>query len=147
MNARTCFCLALLAAPALLAAVDVTAVAQTSTTQTITAKPDPGTLVRYRGYTKEVYYFLVKGSDQGTIWGTGIYTDDSPLAVAAVHAGKLEVGQRGIIGVRMLDGLAEYQGSTEHGIASRDYGSHLGSYRIVFVRKVPTRRGIQRPVS
>ncbi len=121
--------------------------AQTSTTQTIQVKPDPGTLVRYRGHIDETVYFTVTGSNKGTIWGTNIYTDDSPLAVAAVHAGLLKVGQRGVLAVKILDGADEYAGSERNGITSQDYGAHAGSYRIVFVRKAPTRPSFHTPAA
>ena len=64
------------------------------------------------------------------IWGDGIYTDDSPLAVAAVHAGVLQPGERGRVRVTILPGQASYEGSTRHGLSSQSYGPFDGSYRI-----------------
>ena len=35
----------------------------------------------------------VTGSSQGTVWGTDLYTDDSSIPAAAVHAGVLKDGE------------------------------------------------------
>ena len=35
------------------------------------------------------YYFRVTGDTTGTLWGTDVYTGDSALATAAVHAGRV----------------------------------------------------------
>ena len=36
------------------------------------------------------YYFRVTGARDGSVWGTDVYTGDSSLALAAVHAGAVE---------------------------------------------------------
>src|SRR5262245_4124233 len=59
------------------------------------AAPDPGTVVNLRGQNGKVFYFEVTGAQKGAVWGTDVYTDDSSLAVVAVHASVLKVGQRG----------------------------------------------------
>lgn len=70
----------------------------------IKALPDPGTLVGHRGNVGKSFYFEVTGSNTGSVWGADIYTDDSSLATAAVHAGVLGVGQKGVIKVTILAG-------------------------------------------
>ena len=70
------------------------------------------------------------GSSNGAIWGSGVYTDDSPLAVAAVHAGVLGAGEQRVVTVTVLPGQASYESSSQNGIASNSYGDWLGSYRI-----------------
>src|SRR5262245_17034877 len=40
----------------------------------------PGTIMSYRGRNGESFLFDVTGMQGHTIWGTGIYTDDSPVA-------------------------------------------------------------------
>ncbi|MDB5356973.1 MAG: blaR1 2 [Phycisphaerales bacterium] len=91
---------------------------------------DPGTLGDYRDRVGQSLLFITTGSDSGTIWGNGTYTDDSPLAVAAVHAGVLKVGETGVVKVTILPGQDTYGGSERNGITSQPYGSFPGSYRV-----------------
>ena len=63
------------------------------------ALPDPSS---WHSHVGEAFDIDVVGSSQGTVWGTTVYTDDSPLAVAAVHAGVLDPGQRAKVRVTIL---------------------------------------------
>ena len=100
--------------------------------QSITVLDDPGNVAKYRGKNGTVLYFKVRGSDQGSVWGggNGIYTDDSKLAKAAVHAGVLKNGETGTIKVTILAGQSSYQSSTRNGITSSSYGSWVGSFKL-----------------
>ncbi|PQO22031.1 hypothetical protein C2I36_15205 [Rhodobacteraceae bacterium WD3A24] len=93
--------------------------------------PDPGNLTSYRQNVGQTLQFQVTGSTNGPIWGTGIYTDDTALSVAAVHAGVLRPGQTGVIAVEVLPGQPSYTGTVRNGISSNSYGSWQGSYRIL----------------
>ncbi len=89
---------------------------------------------RYAGTASEVgkiVYFRVKGADNGRVWGTQVYTNDSDLATAAVHAGVLSVDQSGIVAVRILPGQSEYEASIRNGITSNSYGGYDCSYEFV----------------
>ena len=46
-----------------------------------------------RGKVGEVYGYKITGSTEGTVWGDGIYTDDSNIAKAAVLEGKCKIGE------------------------------------------------------
>ena len=48
------------------------------------------------------FYFRVRGETEGPLWGTDIYTGDSSLAVAAVHAGLVKPGETAIIKVTVV---------------------------------------------
>jgi LCCL domain len=99
---------------------------------------DPGSPGGFRGQNGKAFRFLVTGNaNAGTVWGTGIYTDDSPIAQAAVHAGLLKSGERGVVKVTILPGQASYQGSTRNGVTTSPYNAWGGSYRIELVRKLP----------
>jgi len=76
------------------------------------------------------YYFRVRGADTGPLWGTNIYTGDSHLSVAAVHAGLLKVGETAIVKVTVMTPLQQFQGSTCHGITSHDFGRYGTAYRL-----------------
>ena len=64
------------------------------------------------------------------IWGTDIYTDDSPICVAASHAGLITPDDGGVVLLEVLPGQDSYQGTTRYGITSDPYGPFLGSYRL-----------------
>jgi len=93
-------------------------------------RPDPGTLTAYRGRVGETFVFAVTGSTEGSIWGSDVYTDDSALAVAAVHAGIVQPGRRGIVKVTILPGRSNYDGTNRNGVESTSYGPWTGSYRV-----------------
>ena len=93
--------------------------------------PDPGNLAAYRGQDGAILHFEVTGASEGSVWGDGIYTDDSALAAAAVHAGVLEAGETGQVDVEILPGQGSYAGAERNGVASGDYGAWSGSYRIL----------------
>lgn len=60
------------------------------------------------------------------VWGTDIYTDDSALCHAAVHAGVIPQSG-GVVHVRRVAGRDSYQGSTRHGFVSQSYGAYESS--------------------
>ncbi|MGC1275358.1 MAG: LCCL domain-containing protein [Planctomycetaceae bacterium] len=93
---------------------------------------DPGTLTAYRGQIGETLFIRVTGNaTAGSVYGSGVYTDDSTLAAAVVHAGVLDPGETGIVMITILPGQANYDAATRHGIASYAYGQWAGSYRVV----------------
>jgi hypothetical protein len=97
-------------------------------------QPDPGSLVNFRDQRGKPLYFRLTGRTQGAVWGTDVYTDDSTLAVAAVHAGVLQIGQTGIVKATFLPGRDSYPASTRNGVTTSDWGSWSGSYRVERVR-------------
>ena len=96
-----------------------------------TILPDPGNMLKYRTNNGQTYSVKVTGTDQGSVWGgaDGIYTDDSRLGKAAVHAGLLRVGQEGIVKVTLVAGQPKYTGNTQNGITTTNYGAYQGSYK------------------
>lgn len=91
----------------------------------------PYNLSSYRGRVGVELQFTVIGSATGGIWGNGIYSDDSSLAVAAVHAGLLTVGEKGVVTVRLLGPQTSFTGTQKNGITSGNYGAWDGSYEFV----------------
>lgn len=74
--------------------------------------------------------FTVTGDSRGPVWGTDVYTIDSRLPAAAVHAGLLAVGETGVVTVRIVESPAEHAASTRHGVTSGRWGSYRASYRL-----------------
>ena len=87
-------------------------------------------LVSRRGRDKNgdrsKFYCPANGPDLGTfdsrVYGTDLYADDSPICVAAIHAGLITLSSGGSVEVQVQrPGDAYYKGSTRNGISSRDY--------------------------
>jgi LCCL domain len=96
------------------------------------ALPDPGSLTTYQQpqHIGKTYFFRVTGRADGSLWGTGTYTLDSTLAMAAVHMGVLKVGQTGTVKVTILPAMAGFIGSTQNGVTSSPYANYPGAYQI-----------------
>jgi hypothetical protein len=76
------------------------------------------------------YYFRVKGDASGTAWGTDVYTGDSSLALAAVHAGLVKPEQEAILKVSVVAPPPAFQGSARHGVTSHDFGRFGSAYSL-----------------
>ena len=98
------------------------------------ALDDPGTLSGYRDKVGKSFLFRIAGTTTGTVWGSGVYTDDSLLATAAVHAGAIRNGQKGLVKVTILAGQQAYQASTQNGVTTNNWGSWSGSFRVEAVK-------------
>ncbi len=68
------------------------------------------------------YYFRVTGQLEGQVWGTDVYTRDSNLGAAAVHAGLLKPGETAVLRVTVVPTPNRFEGSARHGVTSSDYG-------------------------
>ncbi|WP_068296162.1 LCCL domain-containing protein [Pararhodobacter sp. CCB-MM2] len=95
------------------------------------AMPAPANLTSYRDRVGQTFTFTVTGTDRGSVWGTGVYTDDSAVAAAAVHAGAIGSGQTGDVQVTILPGQQSYAGSAANGVTSSNYGTWSGSYQFI----------------
>ena len=79
------------------------------------------------------YYFRVQGAPEGPLWGTDVYTGDSSLAVAAVHAGLVKPGDSTIVKVYTVAAPPQFTGSVRHGVTSHDFGRYGSAYTIAAV--------------
>ncbi|XP_078615999.1 uncharacterized protein LOC144884513 isoform X2 [Branchiostoma floridae x Branchiostoma japonicum] len=66
-------------------------------------------------------------SREGSIWGTGIYTSDSPVCKAAIHDGRI-TDDGGRVSVYRWSGQVSYEGSSQNGITSDSYGDWTSSF-------------------
>jgi hypothetical protein len=62
--------------------------------QGLLAADAPLTMIDLCDPVGATYYFRVAGEAAGPLWGTDVYTGDSAIAVAAVHAGLVKAGGR-----------------------------------------------------
>ena len=66
------------------------------------------------------------------VWGTDIYSDDSFVCWAAVHAGALKVGEPATVIIEILPGQSSYRGSERNGVVSMDWNTPWGgSFRVI----------------
>lgn len=62
-------------------------------------------------------------ADAGAVWGTDIYTSDSSVCAAAIHAGVITDADGGLVIVRYEPGLESYASTTRNGITTEEYGA------------------------
>ena len=98
---------------------------------------DPGwydSAVDFRGRTGErIVWECGPGPGPAElVWGTDIYSDDSFVCWAAVHAGALKVGEPAAIVIEILPGQSSYRGSERNGVVSMDWNTPWGgSFRVI----------------
>ena len=87
----------------------------------------PGSIVSFE--TGKTYKFKCpSGGKETNVWGTDIYTLDSSICNAAVHAGKLASESGGSVTIELRPGESSYKGSTRNGIKTNDYGQYGSSF-------------------
>lgn len=101
--------------------------------------PRPGQItwvtnaVRHRGRLGALLtlHCPANGNLAGSVWGDGVYTDDSSICVAAVHAGRITPAAGGTVTIEIHPGQVAYPGARRNGVLSRRWGKWHGSF--VFV--------------
>lgn len=79
--------------------------------------------------SKHKFYCPGGGKTGGTVYGSGPYTTDSKICVAAVHAGKIKASKGGKVKIKILAGKKKYKGSTRNGVTTRSWGSYPKSFK------------------
>jgi hypothetical protein len=85
------------------------------------ASDAPSSMHGMCGTVGTTYYFRIVGQTEGTVWGTDVYTRDSALGVAAVHAGLLKPGETQVLRLKVVPARKSYPGSTRNGVTTTDY--------------------------
>jgi len=96
------------------------------------ALPDPGSLSQFQGQAGKTLSFRVNaaaGQQFSSVWGTDVYTLDSSLALAAVHAGVLKPGQGGVVRVAILGPQPAFTGSPRNGVNTSSWGQFPGAFQ------------------
>lgn len=88
----------------------------------------PVNLTGYRSRVGQSFEFVLTGASAGAVWGTDVYTDDSSVARAAVHAGVIAVGETKTVTVTILAGQSSYPASTRNGVTTSSWGGWGGSF-------------------
>jgi hypothetical protein len=85
----------------------------------------PTNMMTYQNQIGKEVAFTVTGPTTGqgqSVWGTDLYTLDSSLGAAAVHAGFVQPGHSAVVRVRILASPQQFAGTTRNGISSAPYG-------------------------
>jgi hypothetical protein len=80
-----------------------------------------------------VAYTCPPNGSPGSVWGTDVYTDDSSICTAAVHAGLITLARGGNVTIEIMGGRPSYTGSSRNGITTGGYSSWSGSFQLVTV--------------
>jgi len=75
-----------------------------------------------------LYLSCPAGGTAQPVWGTDVYTDDSSVCTAAVHAGLITLADGGRVRIEIKASQNAYQGSTRNGVTSQSYGHWGGSF-------------------
>ena len=113
------------------ASTTTTAASGGSTTTLVPTQPPAGLvawMVRPSDFGAEVgtrysFFCPAEGDPAYDIWGSGPYTDDSAICVAAVHAGVITAAKGGTVSFEVQTGAQSYRGSSANGLTSLDYGA------------------------
>ena len=76
------------------------------------------------------YYFRVTGEESGMAWGTDVYSGDSRIALAAVHAGLVKVGTQAVVRVVSVAPPTTFSGSARHGVTTHDFGRYGSAFTL-----------------
>lgn len=89
--------------------------------------------VLLRGQNSKSFPFTCPtgGAPSGGLWGTDLYTDDSSICTAAVHAGLITLANGGMVTIEIRPGADSYVGSTRNGVTSSGYSAWSGSFAFV----------------
>ncbi len=89
-----------------------------------------------RGRTGQRFTFQCSGGGPASsrLWGTDLYTDDSSICTAGVHAGVITLANGGNVTIEIRPGASSYRGTRRNGVDSKEYGSYAGSFVVVGAR-------------
>jgi serine/threonine-protein kinase len=90
------------------------------------------TAVRFRGRSgAAIPITCPPGGTPATVWGTDVYTDDSSVCTAAVHAGLATFAEGGAFLLEVMPGRSRYRGSSAHGVTTRSFAAFPGSFALL----------------
>lgn len=98
--------------------------------QSFVASDAPGNMHGLCEQVGATYYFRVTGTTEGQLWGTDIYSGDSAIGAAAVHAGLLKPGQSKFLRVTVVTPPEAFPGTTRNGVTSTEYGRYQYAWRL-----------------
>ncbi len=88
-------------------------------TSAVSFKEDVGKIYKFR---------CPPNGTAGSIWGSDIYTADSSICTAAVHAGLFSLTDGGVVTIEFRSGRQTYGSTERNGITSNTYGEYPHSF-------------------
>lgn len=92
------------------------------------APAGPANLMAYQNQFGKEVVFTVTGpqanGQQMAVWGTDIYTLDSNLGAAALHAGLVQAGQSSVVRVRVVASPQQFAGTLRNGVSTAPYATY-----------------------
>ena len=71
------------------------------------------------------------------VWGDRVYTDDSSVCTAAVHASALSRARGGTVRITIRPGRSSYAASSRNGVSSQSWESWGGSFEVLMPPTAP----------
>jgi len=65
---------------------------------------------------------------RSAVWGSDVYTADSSICTAAVHAGKITLEKGGQVTIEFRPGRSTYGATTRNGVTSYNFGEYPRSF-------------------
>lgn len=85
--------------------------------------------VGFKNEVGRIYKFLCpENGVAGAIWGSDVYTQDSSICTAAVHAGVINLDRGGVVTLEFRPGRSTYGSTVRNGITSNTYGEYPHSF-------------------
>jgi hypothetical protein len=83
----------------------------------------------FKGEAGQTYTFQCpEEGTEHTIFGSDIYTQDSSICTAAVHAGLFNLAQGGVVTIEYRPGRSTYGSTVRNGIKSKTWGEYPRSF-------------------
>ncbi len=83
----------------------------------------------FKEETGKTYKFLCPPNGaEAIIWGSDVYTADSSICTAAVHAGIINIKDGGEVTIEFRPGRQLYGSTTRNGVTSANYGEYPHSF-------------------
>ncbi|MEM7773644.1 MAG: LCCL domain-containing protein [Cyanobacteria bacterium P01_A01_bin.37] len=99
---------------------------------------------RYRNRIgDDITVFCPENGVANRVWGSDVYSDQSSVCTAAVHAGLITFEAGGAIAIRILPGQEDYVGSTQNDLTSSSFSNWPGSFTFITLRD--TVAGVMQP--
>ncbi|QDE99010.1 M57 family metalloprotease [Myxococcus xanthus] len=84
----------------------------------------------YRGQTGAQIRCTCSSGGGGSVWGTNLYTDDSNICTAAVHAGVMTTSGGAVV-LEVQPAQSTFIGTNRNGVTTSSYGAWGGSFRFI----------------
>lgn len=87
----------------------------------------PASIITYE-VGKTYKFKCLAGGKENYVWGSDVYTADSSICTAAVHAGLITFEHGGTVTIELRPGQSSYQSTSRNGVKSNQYGPYPRSF-------------------